>query len=305
MMTSMGLPSRRRFLETALAVAAPAADGPIDTHIHLFDPARFPYHANATYHPPAQPLEPYLAFAAQVGLRGVVIVHPEPYQDDHRYLEYCFDHEPRPNFFKGTCLFDPVAPDTPKRMEALVRRHPRRFVALRIHKVQAPGSAPTTSGPIKDRDLRSPAMLDTWAAASRLRIGVQMHFVPGWAPQIAELASRFPDVLVILDHLARAAEAPSADYEAVLKLARHPRVVMKYSAVNYSSRQPFPHRDAIPLVRRVYDAFGPERIVWGGLGHTRPDYDRQVQLFAEMFAFASEADRARIRAGNAARFFAW
>ena len=30
-------------------------------------------------------------------------------------------HEPSPGFFKGTCLFDPIDPETPKRMQALVR----------------------------------------------------------------------------------------------------------------------------------------------------------------------------------------
>lgn len=303
-MSNMTDPTRRQFLATAVAATQPQ-DGPIDTHIHLFDPDRFPYHAAATYKPPAQPLEPYLAFARQAGLRGVVIVHPEPYQDDHRYLEYCFAHEPRPNFFKGTCLFDPVAPDTPRRMAELVKRHPGRIVALRIHKVHAPGRAPTTSGAIKDRDLRSPALLATWKAVARLGIGIQMHFASGWAPQIGELAAQFPGVTVILDHLARAGQGTPAEYNEVLKLARHPRVIMKYSGVNYSSRQAFPHRDAQPVVRRAFDAFGPERLIWGGLGHARTDYDRQVQLFGEMFAFASAGDRARIRADNAARLFRW
>ena len=42
------------------------------------------------------------------GLAHSIIVHPEPYQDDHRYLEYCFAHEPRQGYFRGTCLFDPL-----------------------------------------------------------------------------------------------------------------------------------------------------------------------------------------------------
>jgi len=36
----------------------------IDTHIHLFDPERFPYAPNATYKPPAQPLD------RELGQRG-------------------------------------------------------------------------------------------------------------------------------------------------------------------------------------------------------------------------------------------
>src|SRR4029079_18565082 len=96
----------------------------IDTHVHLFDPKRFPYAPMATYKPEPQTLESYVAFVRKAGIRHAVIVHPEPYQDDHRYLEYCFQHEPSPGFFKGTCLFDPGAIDTPSRMEALVKKLP-------------------------------------------------------------------------------------------------------------------------------------------------------------------------------------
>ena len=90
---------------TALRASASAGAPLIDTHVHLFLRG-FPYHANAGYRPPAQTLGSYLAFAEAAHLDHVVVVHPEPYQDDHRYLEYCFAHEPSPGFFKGTCLFD-------------------------------------------------------------------------------------------------------------------------------------------------------------------------------------------------------
>ena len=49
-----------------------------------------------------------MKFAKEAAIDHAVIVHPEPYQDDHRYLEYCFSREPAKGFFKGTCLFDPI-----------------------------------------------------------------------------------------------------------------------------------------------------------------------------------------------------
>jgi predicted TIM-barrel fold metal-dependent hydrolase len=294
--------TRRSLLGGALAAARPGGLI-IDTHVHLFDPKRFPYHANATYQPPAAALEPYAAFVREVKLDHVVIVHPEPYQDDHRYLEYCFAHEPSPGFFKGTCLFDPIAPDTPARMQALVRRNPKRIVALRIHEMHAPGTPPLTAGPIKDRDLRSPAMRTTWRAAADLGIAIQMHFLPAYAAQIGELAAAFPGMAVILDHLARAGQGTPAEFDQVLQLARYPGVVMKYSAINYSSKQPYPFADARPLVRRAYDAFGPARMIWGGLGQNRAEFDRQSALFEQMFEFAPADARARIGGLNAKTLF--
>ena len=64
--------------------------GLIETHIHLFagDP-RFPYNS-ASYPPKREPVEEYAKFALEAHIDHAVIVHPEPYQDDHRYLEYSF-----------------------------------------------------------------------------------------------------------------------------------------------------------------------------------------------------------------------
>jgi predicted TIM-barrel fold metal-dependent hydrolase len=275
----------------------------VDTHVHLFDPARVPYHPSGTYQPPPAPLETYLKFVAEAKIDHTIIVHPEPYQDDHRYLEYCFEHEPSRGFFKGTCLFDAVAPETPARMQALAKKLPNRIVALRIHEVSAAPEPPSTSGPIKNRDMRSPAMKETWKTAQSLGMAIQMHFVPRFAPQIRTLAGLFRDTPVILDHLGRPAEGTPAEYDQVLELAKLPRVYMKYSAVGSSSKQQYPFADVKPTIRRIYDAFGADRIIWGGLGMDLPAFDKEAALLDLMFDYASESDRAKIRGLNAMKLF--
>jgi predicted TIM-barrel fold metal-dependent hydrolase len=300
--------TRRHWIAKVLA-AAPASKAVrpkgvlIDTHIHLFDPQKYAYHKNATYRPAAQTLDAYVRFVREAGIDHAIVVHPEPYQDDHSYLEYCFLHEPFEGFFKGTCLFDPIAPETPAQMEALARKLPARIVALRIHETQSPGKRPTTSGAIRDRDMRSPAMLTTWRKAASLGLAIQMHFIPHYAPQIRALASKLPEMPVILDHLGRYGEGTRAEYDEVLRLADLPRVYMKFSAVRDSSTQQYPYSDAKPLIRRVFQAFGSGRIIWGGLGMDLPEFRRQAALLEEMFDFADEAARANIRGLNAARLF--
>jgi predicted TIM-barrel fold metal-dependent hydrolase len=293
--------TRRSLLAGALgAIQKPVL---IDTHIHLFDPTRFPYHANAVYKPEPQPLEQYLPVARELKLAHVIIVHPEPYQDDHRYLEYCFAHEPSRMFFKGTCLFDPIAQDTPARMKALVGKNPGRIVALRIHATQDPSKPPTASGPIRDRDLTAPAMLATWRKAHDLGLAIQLNFIPAYASRIYRLASGLREMPIVLDHLGRYGEGDEAQYKEVLRLAELPRVYMKYSGIEYSSKQPYPHRDVKPVVRRLFNAFGADRMIWGGLGMNMADYTKQSAMFDEMFDFASEADKAKIRGLTAARLF--
>ena len=304
--------TRRTLISGALAsipaAAAARPKGPIvESHVHLFaaDQKRFPLAPGAPYKPEVLTVEEYSRFAMSVGIDHAVIVQPEPYQDDHRYLEYCFTQDPKPNFFKGTCLFDPTSRETPDRLSSLVGLNPGRIVALRIHEMHKPGTPSLTSGPIKDRDLRSPAMKATWERVRQLGLAIQMHFLPHYAPQIFQLASQFPTVPVILDHLARGGQGTPAEFAGVLKLAQLPRVYMKYSGAEYSSKEKYPFADVKPLVRRSYDVFGPDRMIWGYFGHDRAGFDKEVALLDTMFDFAGEADREKIRGGTALKLFKW
>jgi predicted TIM-barrel fold metal-dependent hydrolase len=299
--------TRREFVVGAIATTlAHAPELLIESHIHLFagDPVRFPYNTGS-YKPDTAPVEEYVKFVEPAQISHAVIVHPEPYQDDHRYLEYCFAHEPSPHFFKGTCLFDPIDPQTPKRMEALVRRNRGRIVALRIHEIHAAGTPSTTTGVIRDRDLNDPRVAVTWRAAQDLGLAMQFHCIPHYAGQIGELAAKFPATPIILDHLARPGQGTPEEYEQVLKLAALPRVYMKFSStgVASASKEPFPHRDAKPLVKRVYDAFGANKMIWGELGGNMAAFQQERQLFDLMFDFVPEPDRKEIRGLTAQKLF--
>ena len=295
----------RRALLAAAAITGPAAmmgaaSPLVDTHIHLFDPAVFAYHPQATYQPPAVPLEPYLKEAAAYGLTHAIVVHPEPYQDDHRYLEHCFTHEPQKGFFHGTCLFDALKADTPARMQALVKKWPGRIVALRIH---ATTREPKLDGPIRERPLDHPRMKATWAAAGRLGLAIQMHMIPAHAPAVRLLAEAHPRVPVIIDHLCRMGQGTAAEYAEVLRLGELPQLFMKFSGLSYSSKQPPPHADLAPAIQRIVQAFTANRIVWGGLGMTVKEYQSQRVAFDRLFSFVTEADRAKISGGNAVKLF--
>lgn len=278
----------------AAALLAAPAPATIETHVHLFDPNRVPYAPDAPYKPPAYTLEDHVRLVETAGLAHSIIVHPEPHQADHRYLEYCFAHEPRPGYFKGTCLFDPLREDTPRRMRALADRWPNRIVALRIHEMSM---TPETGGPIRNRDLRDPRMLTCWQAVTSLGMAVQMHFIPAQAPHIRTLAAKLRETTVILDHMGRPGQGTEKEYAEVLRLADLPRVILKYSSWGEYKG------DLSRLTRRIFDAFGPERIIWGTVGSTPAEYTKQVARFQELLAFASDADRARIRGGNAQRLF--
>jgi predicted TIM-barrel fold metal-dependent hydrolase len=62
-----------------------------NTHIFSPDRERYPFHPQAAYTPdvsgaPADPLLAYLARMESQGIDRAVLVHPEPYGDDHRLI---------------------------------------------------------------------------------------------------------------------------------------------------------------------------------------------------------------------------
>ncbi len=297
-------PTRRSLLISAAAAwpftfSSTRAAGPgeriIESHVHLFLP-EFAYHPNASYRPPAHPLGDYLAFLKEAPIERVLVVHPEPYQDDHRILEFIFRSEPSPLFFKSTCLFDPIDPATPQRMAALSRQYPDRIAGIRIHEVHKPGTPSSIAGPIKDRDLRHPGVKNVFRQAQQLNMVVQFHFIPFHSPQISELAREFPDVPLVLDHLARAHEGSAAEVDQVMRLGKLPNVYMKYSG---------PYAADADLARRAFDAFGPNHMICGTVGMNAVEYAKWSAGFERAFGSLAAPDREKLRVSTAKRLFRW
>jgi predicted TIM-barrel fold metal-dependent hydrolase len=193
---------------------------------------------------------------------------------------------------------------------------------LRVHCTRDRTEPATTSGPIRDRDLNHPNVRRVWRKAGELGIAIQAHIQPYFAPQVEKLAAEFRSTRVIIDHFGHAgvgtlvkgpngwsharAEAGYRDakeFDQVVRLAKLPHVILKVSGLNYSSREPFPHRDLEPLARRAFDAFGPDRMVWGSLGHSMKEFRQKSEIFDVNFHFLPQSDRARIRGLTAKRLF--
>jgi predicted TIM-barrel fold metal-dependent hydrolase len=268
----------------------------VENTLHMFaeDQTRFPFHPNAPYKPQGNSLEKYIAFVKEAQLDHTVLVQPEPYQDDETYVEYCFTREPSPGYFKATCLYDPIDPATPGRIEALVKRNPGRIVGMRIHELHQRGTPSTTSGSIKDRDLKDPAMKPVFRKLQELGLMAQVQLIPYYAPQLGALASGFPNAPVLIDHFGLMARGTPAEYEEVIKLSKQPQFYMKISQLPPNPK---------PMVRRVYDAFGPDRLIWGSYGSNMEDFNKALAQIDDVLDFASETERVKIRGGNAMKLF--
>lgn len=293
--------TRREFIPTAL-LAASAARGLagnqrapiIDTHLHCFAGAgdkRFPYHANAPYKPePAATPEHLLKCMDGAGVDFAVVVHPEPYQDDHRYLEHCLDVGK--GRLKGTCLFFAGSDKVGERMKALAKKVP--LVAARIH-AYAPERLPPFG---------KPALRELWKTIGECGLAVQLHLEPGYAEGFEPLIKEFKETTVIIDHLGRPMQGTPAEHTAVGKWSRYRNTVMKISAV--PEKRQYPHRDVAPIIKRLTDAFGADRLIYGGgfsETATGESYRKERERIAGYLAHLKEEERAKVFGANAARLF--
>ena len=148
-----------------------------------------------------------------------------------------------------------------------------------------------------------------WDAAQREAIPV-MLMVPGLVPMVDAIARRHPGVRFIVDHLGRRPGLQDAaafdDLSELLALAALPNVAVKVSAVPRFSSEPYPYRNIHPYIRRVYDAFGPQRMLWGtDLSRLRSPYRQAVAMFTEEMPFFSASDLDWIMGRSTCTWLGW
>jgi predicted TIM-barrel fold metal-dependent hydrolase len=295
--------SRRRFLQsTAAAVTLSSAGAAaqanrvpvVDTHLHCFAgiaDKRFPYHARAPYRPEEAATPQHLLRCMEgAGVDYAIVVHPEPYQDDHRYLEHCL--QIGKGKLKGTCLFFADRPEAATQLAALAKRLP--LVTARIH-----AYAPDRLPPFGRRELT-----EFWKAIASAGLAVQLHFEPRYAPGFEPLIREFSDTTVIIDHLGRPFQGTPAEHAVVVRWSRFKNTVMKLSSIP-ATRQ-YPHRDVRPIIRELADAYGAERMIYGGgfNAQTTPEsYRAERERARSYIAHLPEADQAKILGGTAVRLF--
>lgn len=148
-----------------------------------------------------------------------------------------------------------------------------------------------------------------WAEAERYDIPV-MTLAQGQVPKLGEIAERHPGLRLIVDHMGLNSVlrgkplGPSVD--DVVKLARHKNVAVKVSALPCYVDEPYPFPTLHPLVRRVVDAFGPQRCFWGtDLSHLPCPYKQVVTLFTEEMKALSANELEWIMGRGIAEWLRW
>ena len=148
-----------------------------------------------------------------------------------------------------------------------------------------------------------------WAATDRYDIPV-MVFAPYMVQKIGTIAERHPGLRLIVDHMGlnmRLKGKPLAPaIDTVVKFAHFSKVAVKASALPCFVTEGYPFPSLHPHIRRVVDAFGPQRVFWGTNFSQLPcPYRQAVTLFTEELDFLSETDKEWIMGRAIAEWLDW
>jgi len=157
-------------------------------------------------------------------------------------------------------------------------------------------------GATDDGWLGSSAAAEYFAVASKYKLVVSLAAPPRWFASVRQLARAFPEIPVLVNHLAVVATHPGGIEPAmalVLDDEDIPNLLVKVSGLYYGNPRPwdYPYDERFSIVRRFYEHWGPMRMVWASdfpslLPHL--SYRQALELLREHAPFIAPLEQAAI-----------
>lgn len=267
----------------------PAASGSaqdfkiIDPHVHVWknDP-QYPWPADLKNPPEEDALpETLLGLMDANGVAHTVIVHVIHYRWDCRYAGDVIKQYP--DKFQGVCRVNPEAPDAADELTKWTKEYG-------YHGVRLSPSVNESGDWIKNDSLMDPI----WKRAVELKVPMCILTRTQRLPDVARLIDRYPDLDVVIDHMADCPPDQPDELAKLLDLARFPRVFVKISHTWSISKEEYPYRDTWDQVKKLYASFGPERLMWGTdwpLVERHCGYAKALALVRDEMDFLNDEDK--------------
>jgi L-fuconolactonase len=251
---------------------------------------------------PSYTYEQMIGAMDAIGVDRAVIV-PPVWAGDHN--DYAFEAcAAFPGRFAIMGRIDPFAPGSPEILETWLQQPD--MLGIRM---SSRWSAREEPFPV----LLANGELDWFfAACARLEIPLKLltrealHAVDG-------VMTANPKLRVIIDHMAtvdkESVDASFEHLETLLALAKHSGVNVQISTAPNHSHQAYPFEDVQPVLRRIYDAYGADRLCWAAditqLTKGKNTYAECLRLWQEGLPFLSAGERDRILGGTVAELLRW
>lgn len=274
----------------------------IDAHSHIWttDLARYPLRNGQqvdVLKPASFTDDELLEVAGAHGVGRVVLIQHHPYHGfDNSYLVDAW--KKRPDTFRIVGQID----DTQPHVDVLMKS------------MQKTGVTGFRIGPREDRRdwLTGSGMELMWKTGAETGQNMCCLINPEEIAAVGRWCARYASTPVVIDHFARigmTGEFREADVRALCGLAKYAKVRVKISAYYALGKKQPPHDELIPVIRRLLEAYGPDRLMWASdspyqLGAPNT-YGESIALVRDRLDFLSADDRQRLLRGTAeATFFA-
>ncbi len=229
--------------------------------------------------------------------------------EEHRYVTHCV--QKWPDRFTATGLVDADDPDPATRLKELVEA--TGIEGIRIGDLGDPNA--TCVNGLKAYPL--------FQCANELGININIYTGSANIGCVEMLAAAFPNLNISLDHLGVMPSTPSvvdrwgrprfddeplppATYPRVIDMARFPNVYIKVSGEYAFSKKPWPYEDMKPMVEQIYQAYGPERMMWCTDSPwilEEPGYQKLVDLIDFHLPSLSKNEKDKIMGGTALKIW--
>ncbi len=262
---------------------------PIDGHCHVWTPdlEHYPLAPGFTVqdmNPRSFTLDELFAVCEPHGVRKINLIQMSYYRFDNSYmLDMIRLH---PDRLRGTAIVDPLGADPAAEMRAL---KPKGVRAFRIQ--------PEYSKEPPERWLSPPGYRAMFEEAERSNLILSCLIDPRAFAEVDRMCSLYPKSPVIIDHIGRIGVDGTIredDVNALVALAKHPRLFIKIGAFYALGRKTPPYLDLVPLIERVVKAYGPRRCLWESdcpFQVVKDTYGDSLGLVRDHLPFLSDDDR--------------
>jgi L-fuconolactonase len=263
----------------------------LDPHVHVWKhDSQFPFAPGAKVPDFDATPEKLLDLTKANGVQKTVIIQVIHYRYDNSYLAAVLKQYP--SFFQGVCRVDPLDPAAPDHLSQISAQPGFRGVRL----------SPAADG--SGDWIRGPLMAPLWKRCRELKVPMTLLLPIGRVPDAQKLIDQYPDLTVVIDHMADCPLDRPDELKLLLDLARYPRVFVKISDMWVLSRQPYPYADAQSQVKWLLERFGAKRLMWATnwpVSLQQLPYERIVALYRDHFDFVSREEHAEILSGTVER----
>jgi predicted TIM-barrel fold metal-dependent hydrolase len=271
----------------------------IDAHSHVWTPdtEHYPLAAGfrrANMDPPSFTAEELLAHAKTSGVNRVVLIQMSFYGFDNRYMLHSM--KKYPGTFSGVAVIDQNQPHPEAEMLKLKQQGVRGF------RIYPQNQMPATW--LDNAGLRA-----MFAYGAKERLSMCCLIDTNALPSLHKACLAFPETPVVIDHLCRigtTGKIEEAEVKALCYMAQHKHITVKISAFYALGLKKPPYHDLAPLIKRVYEAYGPERLMWATdcpfqvVEHT---YKQSIDLIQNGLDFLKPADKEWILRKTAEKVF--